>query len=78
MGFKRIHLGPGESKSVTFTLHSRQLGYHDDEVRYAVHPGRMKVSVGGSSQDLPLAGQVEITGERTKVERVFFGQVTVE
>jgi hypothetical protein len=56
MGFKRIHLGPGESKTVTFRLHSHQLGYHDEGMHYAVHPGRVKVSIGRSAQDLPLTG----------------------
>ncbi|MGD9101663.1 MAG: glycoside hydrolase family 3 C-terminal domain-containing protein, partial [Anaerolineae bacterium] len=76
-GFKRIHLGPGECKKVTFVLHTHQLGYHDEEMRYGVHPGTVEVYVGSSSRDLPLAGRFEITGQR-QVAKVFFSQVSVE
>jgi hypothetical protein len=78
MGFKRIHLRPGESRRVTFTLHSHQLGYHDEEIHYAVHPGRVEVSLGRSSHDLRLAGHVEIAGQGTRVDRVFFSRATVQ
>jgi beta-glucosidase len=77
-GFKRIHLGPGERKTVTFTLHSHQLGYYDEDMRYAAHPGPVEVLVGRSSQDLPLADRFEIVGKRTQVNKVFFSRARVE
>lgn len=77
-GFKRIHLGPGERKTVIFTLHTHQLGHPDEGMRYAVHPSPVEVLVGRSSQDLPLAGRFEIVGEPTQVEKVFFSPVRVE
>ena len=48
-GFKRIHLEPGESKTVTFSLHTQQLGYYDEAMHYAIHPGTVEVLVGRSS-----------------------------
>ncbi len=69
-GFKRISLGPGECKTVTFDLHTHQLGYYDETPHYAVHPGMVKVQVGSSSQNLPLAGQFKIVGSRTEVSKV--------
>ena len=77
-GFQRIHLGPGERKTVTFTLHTHHLGYYDEDMRYVVHPGPVAIRVGRSSQDLPLAGRFEIVGERSKVDKVFFSHVGVE
>jgi beta-glucosidase len=77
-GFKRIHLGLGESKTVTFTVHSHQLGYYDEDMRYAVHPGPVDLLVGHSSEDLPLAGRLEIVGERTRVDKAFFSHAGVE
>jgi beta-glucosidase len=59
-GFERIRLEPGERKTVTFSLHTGQLGYPDAALRTAVHPGVVEVRVGSSSQHLPLAGRFEI------------------
>jgi len=59
-GFKRTHLGPGECKTMTFTLHTHQLGYYDEGVRYAVDPGTVELWVGFLSQNLPLAGQRKV------------------
>ncbi len=76
-GFRRISLKPGERKTVTFGLHTHQLGYYDQALRYAVHPGLVEVLVGHSSQDLPLAGRFKILGSRTEVSKVFSSQVSV-
>jgi beta-glucosidase len=46
-GFTRLHLAPGESKHVTFTLDSRLLSQVDDKGTRAVSPGRYSVAVGG-------------------------------
>ncbi len=78
-GFQRVRLQPGERKTVVFTLHTHQLGLHDDSGRYMVWPGTADVMVGHSSRDLPLVGTVEIVGEPTDVARtkVFFSRVQV-
>jgi len=78
-GFQRVHLQPGERKTVVFTLHTHQLGLYDDSGRYIVWPGTVDVMVGHSSRDLPLVGTVEIVGEPTDVARtkVFFSRVRV-
>jgi beta-glucosidase len=73
-GFKRISLEPGQRKRVAFALHTHQLGYYGSDMKYAVHPGRVEVLLGRSSQDLPLRGQIEIVGERSVVEKVFFSE----
>jgi beta-glucosidase len=75
-GFKRISLQPGERKMVTFVLHTHQLGYYDQAMRYAVHPGTVEVLVGHASDHLPLSGQFEIVGQRTEADssKVFFSQ----
>jgi beta-glucosidase len=55
-GFQRITLQPGESKTVTFRLHTRQLGYYDEAMQYAIHPGEIEILVGNASNHLPLTG----------------------
>jgi beta-glucosidase len=77
-GFKRIHLAPGECRTVTFTLHTHLLGYYDETMHYAVQPGTVEVLVGRSSRDLPLAGRLELTGSRTEVSSVFLSHARVE
>jgi len=71
-GFKRIRLGPGERKTVTFTLHTHQLGHYDEGERYVVDPGTVELWVGSLSQNLPLASR------RTQVDKVFFSPVNVK
>lgn len=78
-GFQRIHLLPGERKTVVFTLHTHQLGLYDRGGHYIVWPGTVEIMVGRSSNDLPLAGKIEIVGKPTDVthSKVFFSQVQV-
>ncbi len=77
--FKRINLEPGQRKRVVFTLHSHQLGFSDEAVKFVVQPGTVEVMVGNSSQHLPLTGTVEVVGQHhhNSVPRVFFSQVEV-
>ena len=72
-GFQRISLHPGERKRVTFVLHTSQLGYYDEEMRFVVQPGTVEIMVGYSSQHLPLSGTLKITGQTTEVsaDKVF-------
>ena len=75
-GFERLHLAPGETKRVTFTLTPRQLSLIDDQGRRVIEPGEFQVAVGGrqpSSEDLlgegtaVLIGAFEVSGEVTEV-----------
>jgi beta-glucosidase len=63
-GFKRIHLKPGETKTVTFKLSPAQLGFYDEDMNYVVEPGRVDVFVGSSSEDIRAKGEFFITGEK--------------
>lgn len=78
-GFQRVHLLPGEQKTVIFTLHTHQLGLYDQRGRYVIWPGTIEIMVGRSSRDLPLSGKIEIKGKPTDVthSKVFFSQVQV-
>jgi beta-glucosidase len=55
-GFKRIHLAPGESREVSFTVTSDQLRMLDREMHWVVEPGSFQVLVGSSSADIRLRG----------------------
>lgn len=76
-GYKRLSLDPGESKTVTFLLHTNQLGFYDNTMRYMVQPSTIEVLVGRSAQDIPLTGKFKIVGQPLDAteQKVFFSEV---
>ena len=78
-GFKRVHLAPGESKTVTFALAVNQLAFYNMDMDYVVEPGTIEVMVGASSNDIRLTGSFEITGDVTDVseDKVYFSEVAL-
>jgi beta-glucosidase len=59
-GMRRVHLEPGESKEVSFTLTPRELQLLDVSMRYVVEPGTFRVLVGASSKDIRLRGDLVV------------------
>jgi beta-glucosidase len=59
-GFERIHLKPGETKTVTFTLKPGDLALYDRQMHFVVEPGKFKVMIGSGSEDIRLNGEFEI------------------
>jgi len=65
---------------VTFALHTHQLGYYNEAMRYVVQPGTVEAMVGCSSGRLPLTGAFEIVGQTTDAsdDKVFFSRIEIE
>jgi beta-glucosidase len=61
-GFRRISLAPGERRTVTFELGPEQLSYHGPAMKRVVEPGRFRVMVGGSSEQVKSVG-LEVAGQ---------------
>jgi beta-glucosidase len=59
-GFERVHLKPGETKTVTMTLTPDDLALWDREMRFVVEPGAFRVMVGASSEDIRLTGEFTV------------------
>ncbi|MDR0940275.1 MAG: glycoside hydrolase family 3 C-terminal domain-containing protein [Mediterranea sp.] len=59
-GFDRVHLKPGETKTVTFGLTPQELGIWDAHNQFTVEPGSFTVMVGASSRDIKLTGRFEV------------------
>ena len=58
-GFKRIHLRPGQSQVVSFTLTPRQLSVIDNQFKRIVEPGEFEITVGGAQPGtVPASTQV--------------------
>lgn len=64
VGWGRIQLAPGESRTVTVSIEPLFLSIFDvDKNGWRLAPGEYKVMVGGSSRSLPLSGEVRISGD---------------
>jgi beta-glucosidase len=50
--FSRIHLEPGETKTVSFTIDDSKLAFWTRDMKYAVEPGVFEILIGRSSADL--------------------------
>jgi beta-glucosidase len=65
-GFKRIHLGPGESAHVSLTVDPRSLAQVDAKGNRVVVPGEYVVSLGGSQPEESASvqsGKFKVTGK---------------
>ncbi|MGG6313494.1 glycoside hydrolase family 3 C-terminal domain-containing protein [Paenibacillus macerans] len=63
-GFTRLHLQPGESKRVTFTLKAEELAFWDvTRDRYCVESGEYTIMVGPSSGSVAAAATFTVDGE---------------
>lgn len=65
-GFQRVHLGPGERRTVAFELQAQQALRQYDEARaaYAVPAGAYEVRVGSSSADIRATGRFTVEADR--------------
>jgi beta-glucosidase len=60
-GFERVTLAPGEKRTVHFTLHPDDLAILDKNMNWTVEPGKFRVMVGNSSEDIKLKKEFEVT-----------------
>ena len=76
-GFKRITLEPGERKTVSFRIASRQMALITNEGKCVLEPGKFRISVGGCQPDkrsraimgnVVLEDTFEVTGNRMELE----------
>jgi len=66
-GYQRIHLAPGETRRVSFTLGPRDLSLVNEKGERAVQPGSYTVFVGGSQPNAGAGGleaRFQISGEQ--------------
>jgi len=59
-GFERIHLMPGETKTVKFTILPEYLELLNVANQWVVEPGDFKVMIGASSEDIRLEDQFTV------------------
>lgn len=54
-GFRKIRLDPGESATVTFTITTRDLSFHKEDLTFGWEPGAFELFIGGNSRDTQSA-----------------------
>jgi beta-glucosidase len=59
-GFERVHILPGETKTVSFTILPEDMEILDANYRWVVEPGYFTVKVGSSSEDIRLTGRFAV------------------
>lgn len=59
-GFKRVHLAPGEKKTVSFLLNTAELSVWNLHMKRTVEPGTLEVMLGRSSADIVKTLKIQI------------------
>ena len=63
VGFARVPLEPGQTRTIRFTLHPSQLAFYDRSMKFVVEPGAFDVRVGAASDDIRLHARFNVSGE---------------
>ena len=69
-GFERVHLKPGETKTVTFHIDRKQLELLDKHMEWTVEPGEFVLMAGASSEDIRQSAVLEVEDYQTRVARI--------
>jgi len=67
-GFERIHLKPGESKEIVFTLDRKHLELLNANMKWTVEPGEFAIMVGASSEDIRLNGILTVEDYQARLQ----------
>ena len=80
IGFARLELEPGASKTVTFDVPLSVLGYTGLSGDLVMEPGPIELSAGSSSHDLRSKATLSVSGKMRTIrgeDRKFFSVATV-
>jgi beta-glucosidase len=70
-GFDKVALAPGETKTVSISFKVPDLAFYDEaQDRYAVDTGLYEIQIGKSSTDIPLKGNITVSGSLNVTPKV--------
>ncbi|MCR6505393.1 glycoside hydrolase family 3 N-terminal domain-containing protein [Bacteroides muris (ex Fokt et al. 2023)] len=69
-GFERVHLEPGETKELSFTIDRKHLELPDADMKWIVEPGDFVLMAGASSEDIRLNGTLTVEDYQTRAKAV--------
>jgi beta-glucosidase len=58
--FQRVHLAPGERKTLSFQVDREKLSFFNDQLQWGAEPGDFDLMVGAASDDIRLVGEFEL------------------
>ena len=70
VGFERVHLQPGETKEVAFTIDRKHLELLDAHMKWVVEPGDFVLMAGASSEDIRLNGVLTVEDYQTRAQAI--------
>jgi len=79
LGYAKVELAPGQSRTVTFEVHADRFSFTGVDYRRIVEPGAIDLYAGPSVGELPLQGELTLTGAVREItgERVLTTPATV-
>lgn len=69
-GFERIHLRPGETQTVTFTLDRKHFELLNADMKWVVEPGEFSIMAGASSEDIRLSGMLQVEEYAARLQAI--------
>lgn len=69
-GFERIHLLPGETQTVTFTLDRKHFELLNADMKWVVEPGEFCIMAGASSEDIRLSGMLQVEEYAARLQAI--------
>lgn len=69
-GFERIHLRPGETQTITFTLDRKHLELLNADMKWVVEPGEFCIMAGASSEDIRLSGMLQVEEYAARLQAI--------
>lgn len=80
VGWAPVDLERDQRALVSFRVDPSRLAFYDPAMRFVVEPGRVRLAVGPSSGDLPLAAEVHLGGARRELTQreIVATEVTTE
>ena len=69
-GFERVHLEPGETREVTFTIDRKHLELLDADMKWVVEPGDFTLMAGASSEDIRLNGTLKVVDYQDRMREL--------
>ena len=69
-GFQRIHLQPGETQELSFTIDRKHLELLDADMKWVVEPGDFVLMAGASSEDIRLNGTLTVEDYQTRAKAI--------
>ncbi len=67
VGFLRVPLQPGDSRTIECVVHPTQFAYYDEAMDLVIEPGDIEFTVGPNASEQPLRARVSMIGTERSI-----------